>query len=175
MNRPGSCSRPCPDRLPVEIGAVQAYRPIHDGGEGMKAIGFFLAAGLLTLAVAPARADECRAGRSGPGGDPLFTPIDIDLASRTRLDAVALPEGTNGIVCARASIVPRPEDVRVLIEWRVALGLTADGPRALWIWARDGRLETQVNHGDLSAAERAAVDDWLRTAQPRYQAALARR
>jgi len=141
----------------------------------MKAIRAILAAGLLAFLMSPAQAEQCRAGRSGAGGEPQFTLITVDLASGAKLDPASLPPGTNGIVCRRASIVPRPEDVRVLIEWRVALGLTEDGPRALWIWARDGRLATTIDHGELSAAERAAVDAWLRDAQARFEAAAAQR
>jgi len=140
----------------------------------MKAIGTVMAASLLALLVSPARAEECRAGRGGPGGEPQFTAIQVDLASPTKLDAASLPEGTNGIVCRRASLVPRPDDVRMLIEWHVALGLEEGGPRVLWIWARDGQLQTRVNHGALSAAESTAVDQWRAAAQARFAAALAR-
>jgi len=66
-------------------------------------------------------------------------------------------------------------DVRVLIEWSVAFGIVEEGPRALWIWARAGRLQTTVDHGELSVAESAAVNAWLETAQARFDAALARR
>lgn len=141
----------------------------------MKAIMAFLAAGLLAFPALPTQAEACRAGRSGAGGEPQFTSIALDLASRTRLDPAALPQGTNGVVCRRPSIVPRAEDVRVLTEWRVAFGITEDGPRALWIWARDRRLQTIVDHGALSVAERAAVDDWLAAAQARFDASLGQR
>lgn len=141
----------------------------------MKAISVLLAAALFTFMVSPANAEECRAAWTGAGGEPQSTAIIVDLASRTRLDPAALPEGASAVMCPRSSIVPMPNDVRVLIEWGVAFGIAEEGPRALWIWAKAGRLRTTIDDGELSVAETAAVNDWLEAAQARFDAALARR
>jgi hypothetical protein len=152
-----------------------AICPLWSANGGMQAIKVFLAACLFTVLVSPAQAEECQAGRTGADGEPQTTAIIVDLASSTRLDPAALPERTSAVACRRSSIVPMPDDVRVLIEWAVAFGIAEQGPRVLWIWARAGRLRFTVDHGELSIAERAAVDDWLKAAQARFAAALGRR
>jgi hypothetical protein len=136
----------------------------------MKAIDLVLAAGAFFLA-APAQAEECRAASTVADGEPQFTAIMVDTASPTRLDPTALPHRTSAIACGRSSIVPAPDDVRILIEWAVSLGIV-EGPRSLWIWARAGRLQVTVDDGELSTAERTAVNAWLEAAQARFDAAL---
>ena len=140
----------------------------------MKAINLFLAAALIVLVVSPLHAEDCRAGSTSSDGEQRITPIRVDLASTTPLNRAAVPEGTSGVACGRLSIVPMPDDVRVLIEWRVSFGVV-EGSRSLWIWARAGQLQTTVDGGELSSAESSAVGDWLLAAQARFNAALARR
>lgn len=137
----------------------------------MKAIIVFLAAGFFTFA-SPAVAEACRAAWTGADGEPETRAIAVDFVSRARLDPALLPPGTSAIVCRRPSLVPLANDVRVLIEWRVAFAVSGDGPRMLWISARDGRLQITVDHGELNVAEAAAVDDWLKMAQARFAASL---
>lgn len=126
-----------------------------------------MAAGLLACAGAPARAEQCMAASTDPRGETRHSWIEIDFARETRFDPAALPEGTVAIMCRRASIVPRPDDVRVPSEWRIPFGITQGGDRALWIGVRAGRLQVSVDGGKLSPAEKKAVKDWLDPANVR--------
>jgi hypothetical protein len=140
----------------------------------MKPIILVLAATLSALIATPAlAADDCKVGSTGPGGEPIIADIALDLASGARLDPAVLPERASGVMCRRASLVPRPEDVRVLIEWRVAFAIHDWGTRALWIMVRAGTLDVTVTNGKLNAREKAAVKEWREAAQLRYVLAVA--
>lgn len=134
----------------------------------------FAAATLLASAASPARAERCHVAFMSAAGRPQFTAIDIDLESGQPLDREALPEGTSALMCPRSSIIPRGDDIRVLTELGTSFGISEDGPRALWIWARNGRLRTRVEHGRLSRAERHMMDEWRRIAQRRFDETLSR-
>jgi hypothetical protein len=136
----------------------------------MKAIGTILAAGIFASLSAPAHAGRCMAGSRDANGAPRQTPVVVDLDSERRLDPGALPERTSAVMCARRSIVPRPNDIRVLSEWNVAFGIAEEGGRRrnLWISVSAGRVETRVEGGELSAAERAAVEEWRTPANIRF-------
>jgi hypothetical protein len=140
----------------------------------MPAMKLVLTMALAVAASSPADAEDCVAASSRARGEWHYPRIIVDLRSGARLDAAALPEGTTAVMCPRPSIVPLPDDVRMLIEWGVAFGI-ANGPRNLWVSALHGRLEATVDDGELSASEQSAVDDWLATAQPRFTAAVTRR
>ena len=141
----------------------------------MKALNASLVVVLFALLVTPAHAEECQTGWEDAAGAPQNRAINIDFASLARLDRAVLPEGTSGIACRRASIVPMPDDIRVLIEWGVSFGLLVEDGRSLWIWSRGGRLQSTVDNGELSAAESDGVNGWLEVAQARFDAALAAR
>lgn len=130
------------------------------------------AVALLALAASPARAERCQLLTTGSGGEPQFTTLEIDLDSGRALSPETLPQGATALMCPRASIIPLAEDVRVLTAWGISFGIAEEGPRALWISARRGRLRTTVDHGRLSRVERAALDRWLRVAQLRFNEAL---
>lgn len=136
----------------------------------MKAIGTILTAGFLASLSAPAHAERCMAGSRDANGAPRNTPVAVDLDSERRLDLGALPERTSAVMCARRSIVPRPNDIRVLSEWNVAFGIAEEGGRRrnLWISVSAGAVETRVEGGELSAAERAAVEEWRTPANIRF-------
>lgn len=126
------------------------------------------AAGLLALS-SPASSEECQLllNKSQP------VPIQLTLDSLTRLNT--LPSDASAVACPRASLVPMQNDVRVLTEWGVAFGIVEDGPRSLWIWAADGRLQVKVDDGELTPTEAAAVRHWLERSQTLFDAALASR
>lgn len=133
-----------------------------------KAVGLVLA-GLLAPDRPSAPAEPCKVAWTDSAGAPRYTPIDVDLAGKARLDPAALPDRASAIMCLRRSLVPRPEDYRVLSEWRLPFGIAEEkGQRALWISARAGRLEVKVDGGKLSTAERAAVRQWIAPANIRF-------
>ena len=135
---------------------------------------FVLAVGLSALICFPARAaEQCKVGSTAADGQPRYTDISLDLASSAKLDPSVLPEGSSAVMCRRTSIVPRPEDVRVLSEWGVAFGIVEPGPRALWISVNAGIVEVTVDNGKLKASEKAAVKEWREAAQLHYFLALA--
>lgn len=140
----------------------------------MMAMKLVLTMALAVAASSPADAEDCVAASARAGGEWHYPRIAVDLRSGARLDAAVLPEAASAVMCPRPSIVPLPDDVRVLIEWGVAFGI-ANGPRNLWVSAFHGRLEVTVDDGELNASEQSAVDDWLATAQARFTAALTRR
>jgi hypothetical protein len=133
-----------------------------------------LAAAVSALAAEPALAENCVAGWVDRSGASQTTVMAIDWSSR-QLDRSDLPLGASGIACPRDSIVPEPSDLRVLTELGVSFGVVDATGRSLWIWTRAGRLQIHVEHGELVAVERAAVDAWTVAAQRRFDAALARR
>lgn len=126
------------------------------------------AASLLAFS-SPVHGEECRLLLSKSES----VPIQLALDNPTRLNA--LPDDAEAVACPRPSLVPMPSDVRVLSEWGVAFGIIEDGPRSLWIWAAEGRLQIKVDDGELSSAEAAAVRDWLERSQTQFDAALASR
>jgi hypothetical protein len=134
----------------------------------VKTIGALLVAGWLASASPPARAEQCMAGWRDAQGKAQFTPVTIDFASAARFDPTTLPERTWAVMCNRQSLVPRPDDVRVLSELHVAFGIAGDGKRSLWISARAGRLQVTVDGGKLTLAEQRAVDEWLDPANVRF-------
>jgi hypothetical protein len=131
----------------------------------------------LMAATAPRlEAENCRAGWSEAGRGAQSSELVIDLTGEAPLDRAALPPGTIAIACPRASIVPRPQDIRILTELGVSFGLIEErGRRSLWIWSEDGLLRTEVDNGELSRVEAAAVSHWTASAQPRFEARAARR
>lgn len=137
-------------------------------GVSMNSINIFAAATSIAFLASPAYAERCMTASTSADGAPINTPILVDLASETRLDPAALPERTVAVMCPRRSIVPLPNDVRVLREWHVSFGIAEEGPRALWISARAGRLEITVDNGELNAEERAALNAWLEPANVRF-------
>lgn len=141
----------------------------------MIANNFLLIVALFASSVSTAQAEECSAAWTDASGEAHIASIVINLASTNSLGAAALPQRTSGVACPRASIVPLPNDVRVLIELGVSLGIMDEGGRALWIWARGGRLQTTIDNGELSPAEAAAVREWSEAAQARFDEALSRR
>lgn len=126
------------------------------------------AASLLAL-FSPVHGEECRLLLSKSES----VPIQLALDNPTRL--TTLPDDAAAVACPRTSLVPMQSDVRVLSEWGIAFGIIEDGPRSLWIWAADGRLQVKVDDGELSSAEAAAVRDWLERSQTQFDAALASR
>jgi hypothetical protein len=140
----------------------------------MKLIFLVLAIGAPALAATPAHADPCVSAPMNPDSNFQFPHFELDLGDGVRLDRARLPAGTAIVVCRRASLIPQPDDLRVLMEWNVAFGISEDrGPRSLWISATAGRLEITVDNGELSVAEQAAIDAWVAAAQARFSAALA--
>lgn len=129
--------------------------------QGMKLLTGMLAAALSASGVSPAQAERCMAASMAANGEPQYTQVVVDLDSETRLNPADLPERTVAVMCLRPSIVPMPNDVRVLSEWRVAFGIAEQGARALWISAEAGRIQIRVDDGELNARERAALDEWL--------------
>ena len=119
-------------------------------------------------------AEQCKVVSTGADGQLKFTDISLDLAGGAELDPAALPERPSGVMCRRPSIVPRPGDERVLIEWGLSFGIAEEGPRALWIWARAGSLQFKIDNGKLNAREKAALKRWREAAQLRYRVALAK-
>ena len=138
------------------------------------AIGWVPTMALALAASSPAYAEDCVAASTNGGGEWHYLPVHMDLGGGARLSPATLPENTAAVTCPRQSIVPLPDDIRVLIEWGVDLFI-ANGPRKLWISAYHGRVEATVHDGGLSAGERSAVDAWRASAQARYTAAVARR
>lgn len=136
----------------------------------MNAIGLILSAGIIASPSAPAHAERCMAGSRDANGASRYTPVVFDLDSAGRLDSGALPERTSAVMCARRSIVPRPNDIRVLSEWNVGFGIIEEGGRGrvLWISVDAGRVETRVERGELTAAERAAIEAWRTPANIRF-------
>ena len=125
------------------------------------------------LAASAAQAQNCVAGWGNASGGAETRSVVLDLSSPARLDRSSFPEKSETIACARPSIVPDPDDVRVLIELSLAFGVVDEAGRSLWIYAEDGRLKTQLDDGKLSSAEKAGVKAWLEAAQLRFTAALA--
>ena len=136
----------------------------------MKATGIFLAGGIFASLGAPAGAERCMAAFRDANGEPRNAPVVIDLDREGRLDTGALPQGTSAVMCARSSIVPRPNDIRVLSEWNLPFGIAEEGGRrrSLWISVRAGGVEARVEGGELSAAERAALEAWRTPANIRF-------
>ena len=126
-----------------------------------------LAAALL--APLPLQPEYCQLVLTGGQTEPLALALD----DPARL--APLPEGSTAIACPRASIVPIGNDLRVLTELGVAFGIIEEGPRSLWLYAADGRLQVQIDSGELSPPEAAAVSDWLARAQGRFDEAPASR
>ena len=141
----------------------------------MKLINVLPAVGALVFLASSARAEECRAAWTSADGEVHTAIVVVDFASRTRLDPAALPQGASALMCLRPSIVPRPDDIRVLSEWRIPFGIAEQGGRTLWIGANAGILETRVEHGELSSAERSAVNQWREAAQLRFFLEVGRR
>jgi hypothetical protein len=133
-----------------------------------------LSVALLASGVTDAQS-HCVAGWIDPGGAKRTAPIIIDVNRTARLDAAVLPKRTSGIACPRPSIIPLPADVRVVIELGVSFGIVDEAGRALWISARDGRLQTTIDGGELSSTEAAAVSHCSALAQARFDEALSRR
>lgn len=135
----------------------------------MKAIDVLLVAGALAFAASPARAETCRTGWTGADGTVQTAAIALDLASPQRLDPAAFPRGTSAIMCLRSSIVPEPDDVRVLSELGIPFGIVVQGePRTLWLYVEAGQVRYRVEHGDLGIAERAAANRWQEAAERRF-------
>lgn len=141
----------------------------------MKLVLFLAAAALCFVIASPVlAAEQCKVASTGADGRPRFTDISLDLEGGAELDPAALPERPSGVMCRRSSIVPRPGDERVLIEWGLSFGIVEDGPRALWIWARAGTLRFKIDNGRLNAREKVALKRWREAAQLRYRLALAK-
>jgi hypothetical protein len=159
----------------MECGRDSGYHTFRRQGGSMKAINILLVAASISFAASPAYAERCMAASTGADGEPVNTPVIVDLASETRLDPAALPERTVGVMCPRSSIIPLTNDVRILSEWHVAFGIREEGPSSLWIGARAGRLEFTVDHGELTTREKAAVNEWLEAANIRFLLEWSRR
>ena len=155
-------------------GDLRAATPSFGSGKIFMEIYVLLATALLASASPAPRAD-CLAAWTDAAGEPQSTWVVLDLASPSELDPAALPERTSGIACPRASIVPLPEDIRVLGELGVSLGIIEEGGRTLWIWSQNGLLQTTVDDGELSAAEAADVNRWSAAAQTRFERRRPRR
>jgi hypothetical protein len=140
----------------------------------MIAAATLLMAALLSAPGPQPIAETCIAGWSDEGGVPQTAQVVLTLSGTEPLDRSALPDRTSGIVCPRASIVPLPDDVRVLSELGVSFGVMDEAGRSLWIWARAGRLRTMVRNGRLIRSESAALRRWSVIAQRRFAEALAR-
>ena len=135
----------------------------------MKAINILLATGAFVFLASPTRAGTCRAAWTEADGTVQTAAITLDLASAQRLDPATLPHGASAIMCLRSSIVPEPDDVRVLSELRIPFGIAVqEGPRTLWIYVEAGQVRYRVEHGDLSTAERAAANRWQEAAERRF-------
>lgn len=134
----------------------------------MFAHGFFASLTLVAATNPSAYAENCVVGWTDAHGEPQTTPVVINFASEEPLNA-ALPQGASGVACPRYSVVPLPEDIRVLTELGVSLGWMEEGGRSLWIWSQNGLLQITVDNGDLSPAEAAAVNRWSAVAQSRFE------
>ncbi len=121
----------------------------------------------LIALFSPVHAEECQLLLDSS----QVLPIQLVLEDPAHLNA--LPDNAAAVACPRASLVPMPSDIRVLTEWGVAFGIIEDGPRSLWIWMEDGRLQVTVDDGELTPAEAAAVSEWLESSQAQVDAAFA--
>lgn len=131
--------------------------------------GFFASLTLVAATNPSVHAENCVAGWIDAHGESQTTPVVINFASEELLNAAALPQGASSVACPRDSVVPLPEDIRVLTELGVSLGLVEEGGRSLWIWSQSGLLQTTVDNGDLSPAEVVAVNRWSAVTQPRFE------
>ena len=161
----------------MESGCPWRYAALPLARDDMKAISIFLAGGVFASLGAPAYAERCMAASRDANGEPRNAPVSIDLDREGRLDTGVLPERTSAVMCARSSIVPRPNDIRVLSEWNLPFGIAEEGgrQRSLWISVRAGAVETKVEGGSLSAAERAAIEAKIALYQFQFDAQSADR
>jgi len=132
------------------------------------------AIGALLLALAPGLAtareavlEQCKAMVGGPAAG-QFTAVP---APRLRLvghiPAGALPpppEGLRLVECGRDAIVPTPNDVKVLIDYRVPLSIT-DGERVAFLEVDKGQVHLRMAQGDLTPQELGEVRRRLDTLQ----------
>ena len=131
---------------------------------------------LCTAFVASAAgAETCKVHSKSAVPESEITTLDLDLAQPAKLDPRQLPPRTDAIMCRRPSIVPQPDDVRVIIELGVPFGIAEGGPRSLWIFVTAGIVKTRVENGQLTRSETARLNDWLETAQRRFILAVAER
>jgi hypothetical protein len=138
----------------------------------MRALKILVAIACSCLAApVSAAAEECAVGFTDARGEAQASPIKLDPAQK--LDLATLPNGASGIMCRRPSIIPQPNDLRVLTELGLAFGIVDDARRSLWIYATAGRLQTRLDEGKLTATEEAQLDAWLIPAQARFERALA--
>jgi hypothetical protein len=136
------------------------------------AIGVLLAA-LPALALAhEATEEQCKAMVKG-AADGQFATVAVPglrlVGAGAARPLPPLPDGTTMVVCGRDSIIPTPNDARVLTDYHMPLSIT-DGERVAFLELFKGQVMLRIAQGELTPAETREVQPRLDAIQARFNA-----
>lgn len=95
---------------------------------------------------------------------PSFDPSILSIP----LTPPSSAENASAVICQRTTIVPRPDDYRVLTEMHLPLALRTDRT-TLWLMIESGQLKVRFKDGQATPDEMRAVQERLDEMQSALQ------